>query len=173
MKRIKVLLALLLVSLLLMPGAKAAAAGPTDEILNYEINVIVNDDATLGMHYHIVWKALYDGGGSDPLTWVQIGIPNDHTINVTPLSDNIKKLSTTSSGGNFVRIDFNDKYYKDEIVDFSFYLDQDYMYEMNVLTEGESVFYFTPGWFDDIAVDRIAVYKTVRPVFAAATSKSV
>lgn len=157
MKRIKVLFALLLVSLLLMPGVKAAADGPTDEILNYEIDVIVNDDATLGMQYHIVWKALYDGDGSDPLSWVQIGIPNDHTLNVMPLSDNIKKISTTSSGGNFVRIDFKDKYYKGEIVDFSFYLDQDYMYEMNVLTEGESVFYFTPGWFDGIAVDRIAV----------------
>ncbi|MCR5278616.1 MAG: zinc ribbon domain-containing protein [Lachnospiraceae bacterium] len=157
MKKIKALLAILLVSLLFIPGVKANAASPTDEILNYEITVHVNEDATLTMVYHIVWQALYDGGGSDPLTWVKIGIPNDHATGIKALSDNIKSASYLGSGGSYVRVDFKDKYYKNDIVDFSFELNQDYMYEMNVLKEGETVFYFTPGWFDDFAVDRISV----------------
>lgn len=42
-----------------------------DEILSYTIWVNVNDDATLNMHYHIVWKVL-DSTTDGPLTWVKI-----------------------------------------------------------------------------------------------------
>lgn len=148
---------LVLLTLTLIPGGRAFASKPLDEILDYEITVDVNEDATLNMHYHIDWKVL-DSTSEGPLEWVQIGIPNSHYISTTSDSATIKSIKATSSGGQYVaKIYFDKKYYKDEVVSFDFDLVQDYMYEMNVLTDGETVYYFTPGWFDGIQVDNIVV----------------
>ena len=156
-KKILALLSVLIIALAMFPGAKSYAAKPLDEILNYEITVDVNEDATLTMHYHIDWKVL-DSDSEGPLTWVRVGIPNSHYTLCYATSDTIKTIKPQSSGGEYVaRIDFDKKYYKNEVVSFDFELVQDYMYEMNVLTEGETVYYFVPGWFDDIAVDNITV----------------
>ena len=66
---------------LLLPAAKAEAA-PTDEILNFTIQVDVNEDASLEMIYHIEWKVLYDGGGKEKLEWVDLGVPNKYHTNI-------------------------------------------------------------------------------------------
>ncbi|MBR6231286.1 MAG: hypothetical protein IKR00_05050 [Lachnospiraceae bacterium] len=39
-------------------GKKAVYAADLDEIVNYEITVEPNEDATLTMTYHIDWKVL-------------------------------------------------------------------------------------------------------------------
>lgn len=57
-----------------------AAEEDLDEILNYEITVDVNEDGTLDMTYQIDWKVL-DSTSKGPLTWVMIGIPNEHYKN--------------------------------------------------------------------------------------------
>ncbi|MBR6307527.1 MAG: hypothetical protein IKR39_02870 [Lachnospiraceae bacterium] len=148
---------LVLLAMTLVPGGRAYAAKPLDEILNYEITVDVNEDATLNMHYHIDWKVL-DSDSEGPLEWVQIGIPNSHYISCSSDSDSVRSIKATSSGSQYVaKVYFDRKYYKDEVVSFDFDLVQDYMYEMNVLTEGETVYYFIPGWFDGIQVDNIVV----------------
>ena len=132
-------------------------AAPTDEIIKYDIVVDVNEDATLTMQYHLEWKVLDDSIGA--VDWVDIGIPNDHNISCRSLGDNIKNLYTTSNGpGDYIlRIYFTRQYYEDEIIPIDFEIVQDYMYEMNVLTEGETVYYFTPGWFNEIAVDDLTI----------------
>ena len=141
------LLSLLLVFFIFFGIAPSADAVELDEILEYAITVDVNEDGTLNMHYHIDWKVL-DSKSEGPLSWVKIGIPNSHVLSVTGLSDTIAKIAYYSSGGNYVRIDFDRKYYADEVVSFDFELVQDYMYEMNRFAEGETYYEFTPGWFD-------------------------
>ncbi|SCX08433.1 hypothetical protein SAMN02910339_01207 [Lachnospiraceae bacterium YSD2013] len=157
-RRIVALFSILVLLLLtLVPGGRAYASKPLDEILDYEITIDVNEDATLNMHYHIDWKVL-DSTSEGPLEWVQIGIPNSHYISCTSDSDSVRSIKATSGSGQYVaKIYFDKKYYKDEVVSFDFDLVQDYMYEMNVLTEGETVYYFTPGWFDGIQVDNVVV----------------
>ncbi|MBO4679429.1 MAG: hypothetical protein J5626_07145 [Lachnospiraceae bacterium] len=156
-RKLFALLSVLILFMAVLPGTKAYAAKPLDEILNYEITVDVNEDATLTMHYHIDWKVL-DSDSEGPLTWVKVGIPNSHYTLCYATSDTIKTIKPMSSGGEYVvRIDLDKKYYKDEVASFDFEIVQDYMYEMNVLTEGETVYYFVPGWFDGIAVDKIIV----------------
>ena len=49
-------------------------------------------------------------------------------------------------------------YYKDEVVSFEFEVVQDYLYEMNAYEEGYTLYYFVPGWFDEITVDNLDVY---------------
>ena len=137
-------------------GKKAVYAADLDEIVNYEITVEPNEHATLTMTYHIDWKVL-DSDSEGPLSWVTVGIPNSNYESYRGLSDTVKKISYTSSGGSYLRIDFDRDYYEDEIVSFDFEVIQDYMYEMNMLTEGETVYQFTPGWFDSLVVDSLTI----------------
>lgn len=134
----------------------AKASGNLDEIVDYEITVDVNQDGTLSMKYHIEWKVL-DSDSEGPLTWVKVGIPNSHYLDYAPLSTTIKSMSVMSGGGTWLRIDLDRSYYKNETVVFEFSLQQDYMYQMNMLTEGETVYEFTPGWFNDIYVDWLVI----------------
>jgi hypothetical protein len=127
-----------------------------DEIVNYTIKVDVNEDATLTMTYHIDWKVL-DSTSEGPLSWVLIGIPNKEYKEIKANSDCIKKIAYNSSNGSCVRIDLDRDYKKDEIVPIEFILVQDYMYQMDLLKECETVYQFTPGWFDEIQVDNLEI----------------
>ena len=154
-KLLSILASLVLVAVVALPGI-GVKAQPTDEILDFTITVDVNDDATLNMLYHIEWKVLDDSIGA--LDWVQIGIPNSNYKSCAKVSDNIKDVKVQFSGSEvFAQVYFKNKYYKDDIVNFDFRVIQDYMYEMNVLKEGETVYYFTPGWFNDIPVDNLTI----------------
>lgn len=133
-----------------------AYAAPLDEILNYEIDVTVNQDATVTMKYHIEWKVL-DSDSEGPLSWVRVGIPNSHYGEVMGLTDNIKSIGYDSDGGSYMRIDLDRKYYEDEIIVFEFSVVQDYMYQVDKLEEGYTEYAFTPGWFDDIAIDSMTL----------------
>ena len=145
-------LLILLICLAPFSERPAQASGDLDEILLYRIKVDVNEDATLTMNYHIDWKVL-DSDSEGPLSWVTIGIPNSHYISYRALSSTISEIYGKSSGE--LRIDFDREYYKGEVVSFDFELVQDYMYDMNILNEGETVYSFTPGWFDSLNVDRL------------------
>lgn len=153
MKRKAALLIACVLFFLSVPCKRAFAAGATDEILNYTITVDVNEDATLNMVYHIDWEVL-DSDELGPLSWVQVGIPNSHYVDYGGLSDTVNRMQIDSS---MAKIYLDRDYYEGEIASFDFFIEQDYMYEMNVLTEGESVFYFVPGWFDGIEVDNIVI----------------
>ena len=126
----------------------------TDEILNYTITVDVNDDATLNLKYHIDWKVLDSGSGIGPLTWMKIGIPNSHVIETKGLSDTVDHINRS---GNYAEVYLDKKYYEGEVASVDFLVVQDYMYEVNKFTEGETVYAFTPGWFDDIKVDDLVI----------------
>lgn len=153
----KKILSFILITMLLVfaiAPATALAAYPTDEILDYEITADVNeDDATVNLTYHIEWKVL-DSDELGPLDWVSIGIPNSEVAEYETLSDNISRMETD---GNFINVYFDKKYYEGEIVVFDFKIRQDYMYSMNAITDGETLYYFTPGWFDEIDVDNLVI----------------
>lgn len=151
-KRIlSILFALLLI---MLPSNKAFASSPTDLIHNYVIMADINDDATVNLYYHLEWEVL-ESDGIGPVGWVTVGIPNSHYVFYEPMSENISGISYDGSGN--IRIDFDRDYYEGEIISFDFLVVQDYLYEMNVLTEGETVYYLTPGWFDEIEVENIQI----------------
>ena len=126
----------------------------TDEILDYTIGVEVNDDATLNLYYHIDWKVLDSGSGIGPLTWMKIGIPNSHVIKTEGLSKTVDHINRS---GNYVEVYLDKSYYEGDIASVDFLVVQDYMYQVNKFTEGETVYSFTPGWFDDIKVDKLRI----------------
>ena len=132
-----------------------ADSGALDEIEDYEIRIKPASDGSLYMTYHIAWKVL-DDESEGPLTWVKIGIPNEYVEDVRPLSDSIKSAKYKRyDGGDYVRVDLDREYHEGEVADIDFSIHQHHMYE----TTGEVRTYdFTPGWFDEITVDHLAIY---------------
>ncbi len=158
MKKYKGFLLLVLCLSLLLPAlCLRAQAKDLDEILNYTVTVDVNEDATLHMVYHIDWMVL-DSDSEGPLEWVKIGIPNSHHSSLTGRSDAVRRISDMSEGGEtYARIDLDRSYYAGEVAEIEFELTQDYMYQVDMMTEGETVYRLTPGWFDDIRVDEMTI----------------
>ena len=153
-KSVKCLLltAVLLFSILF--SALPAKAAPTDEILNFTIQVDVNDDASLSMTYHIEWKVLYDGGGSEKLTWINLGVPNKHHTHISDYSSTVSRIE---DAGSTLKIYLDRAYGKNEVVVVEFFMIQDHMYQIDKWNEGETVYSFTPAWFDDFTVDELVI----------------
>ena len=137
------------------PGA-AHASSPTDEILVYQIDAEVNEDATVSLTYHLEWKVL-ESDGIGPVEWVNIGIPSSNYVSMDALSPNISSIVYSSANGSNAEITFNKSYYEDEVISFDFLVIMDYMYQINGTQDGYTTYYFTPGWFDEIEVDRLTV----------------
>ena len=131
------ILSLVLALFLFFGFIPATEADALDEILEYAITVDVNEDGTLSMYYHLDWKVL-DSTSEGPLSWIRVGIPNTHAKSVQAHSDTISKIGFSSDSGVYVRVDLDRDYYAGEVVSFDFELVQDYMYEMNRFTDGET-----------------------------------
>ena len=71
--------------------------------------------------------------------------------------ESISVSTLYTSGDCYAKIYFYKSYYADETVVFEFELVQDYMYQVDMLSEGETVYRLTPGWFDDIRVDEMTI----------------
>lgn len=155
MKKLRLLLAGFVVALFMACGLNLSAYAYTDEILEYTITADVNEDASVNLYYHISWKVL-DSDSLGPLDWIQVGIPNSHNWNLEAQSDTISSIGYMSSSNNKLRIDLDRKYYAGEIVDIDFSLTQDYMYLSDIAND-VSTYTFTPGWFDDIKVDKLVI----------------
>ena len=155
MKRNRIAFALALLLCLVLLCTPASASDPTDEIVNYEITADVNEDGTVNLHYHIDWKVLRDDIGA--LEWITVGIPNGEYVEIRSLSDTIASIGYSTESGSSVRVDFDRSYRAGETVSFDYLVVQDYMYQMNLFQEGQTAYVFTPGWFDEIAVDNLTV----------------
>ncbi len=124
-----------------------------DEILGYVINVKPDmSDGSLYITYNIHWLVL--DSDEDEVTWVKIGIPNKYTEDIKALSKNIEDIQYISSSGDFVRIDFDDSYEEGQVINFSFSIHAHQLYYEKGSIRRYS---FTPGWFDEIDVERIEV----------------
>lgn len=144
-------LALILLTQFTVP---ALAKENLDEIEDYTITVNVREDGTLDIRYDIEWLVLSDKNGSEPVTWVEVGIPNKHVEEVNAITDNIQEAKYYRDGGDCVRVDFNRKYYKGEKFQFSFTIHQSYMY----MLEDDAIKYsFTAGWFEEIEIKKITI----------------
>ena len=134
--------------LFLMFMINTSYAKDLDRINKYYITADPRTDGSVDFNYYIEWEVL-DSDSEGPLSWVLIGVPNASIDQIIPLSSNISNIRYYSSGGDYVRIDFNQKYIAGEVVKINFSFHQDYLYNLN----GDRITYsYTPGWFNDIEV---------------------
>lgn len=141
------------VTVLFTTAVPVQASAPTDEITDYTINAHVRDDGTVELEYHIEWLVL-DSDKLGPLSWVEIGLPNSHTESYSHSGSDIRYMSLS---GSYMRLDLIRAFYEGETAVLDFTVIQDYMYEMNRLADGYTLYEFTPGWFDEIAVDNLTL----------------
>jgi hypothetical protein len=153
MKRKLIAAAAALLLCLVFLATAALAADPSDEILNYEITVSVNEDGTAELRYHIDWKVL-DDEEYGPLEWVDIGMPNANHSDVTALGSSIDHIK---DNGRSLAIYLDRSYYEGEVASFEFSFTQDHMYQIDRFVQGETVFAFTPAWFDGIEVKDLTI----------------
>jgi hypothetical protein len=148
----RILLILAVILLMTMMTAVPAFAAATDEIENFTITVDVNEDASLQMTYHIDWTVLDDSIGE--LEWIDLGVPNQYHENITPLTDTISDIDDY---GDSLSIYLDRGYGEGETVTVEFSMTQDHMYQIDKWVEGETVYTFTPAWFDGIDVDELVI----------------
>ena len=145
------LVALMLLTVVCFPLHIAADPGDLDVIERYEITITPRADATLDMTCRIVWRVL-DSESEGPLTWVKIGIPN---IEADGLQKQSACIDYLKRNGSYIEVYFKDSYRAGDTVDFTFSWHQAYMFTVG---ENDSIhFDYTPGWFDEICVERATV----------------
>ena len=161
--RLALALAALLTAALLAPAA-FADAGDYDEITNYVVTVDPRQDGSADITYEIDWKVI-GGGAEDSLSWVTIGLANEYADEFENLSpDTVADVSLLTEGGSYAQVTFHDHYYAPDVaaqnggeseVSFRFRVHQSHLFTEN--DDDTASFSFTPGWFDEICVDRLTV----------------
>ena len=149
------LLAVIAAVVFFVPSHDTRAAGtPIDEIETYSITVSLNDDGSMNCNYLITWKVL-DDQKEGPLTWVRVGVPSDAVGSVRATTDTVRKAKLVKDGRDtYIRVDLKDEYHAGQEVTFGFSCVIYNQFSGNV---SEMKYSFTPGWFDDIAVDNYVI----------------
>ena len=162
--RLALALAALLTAAALLAPAAFADAGDYDEITNYVVTVDPRQDGSADITYEIDWKVI-GGGAEDSLSWVTIGLANEYADEFENLSpDTVADVSLLTDGGSYAQVTFHDHYYAPDVaaqnggeseVSFRFRVHQSHLFTEN--DDDTASFSFTPGWFDEICVDRLTV----------------
>lgn len=147
-KLLSVFVCLMLCLLLLPLAAQRAEAQEYDHIREYDVTVQANaEDGSLTITADFEWEAVEAFPYGEKL---KIGIPNGSIRDVTPLTDNIERLDYDNS---YMYVYPNTGYDDGEVFHFAFSWTQEYMYTLG--EDGSVTYEYTPGWFDEISIDRM------------------
>jgi hypothetical protein len=144
---------LLLLAVAYFPLRTVHATG-TDEIKDYAIDILPQEDGSTVNTYVINWCVISNSAG--PLTWITLGMPNEQ-YEIVSSSGDIASVRPYDEGFNYqVRIDLPREVNANECVNFTVQVHQYGLAKLDETT-GEIGFYFTPGWFDEVPVDHLQV----------------
>ena len=151
--RIFAIALLLLLVISFIPRGVVYAAG-TDEIKDYTVDIVPQDDGSLLNTYTINWCVISNAAG--PLTWITIGMPNDQ-YEIVSYSGDASSVQANNAGFDYkVRIDLSRKVNAGDCVNVTVQVHQYGMGNLDKTTNQVS-FQFTPGWFDGVPVDHLKV----------------
>lgn len=143
--------------------APYAEDGDMDYIPLYRVTVDPREDGSADITYEIDWQVI-DGGRDDYLSWVKIGLANAYVDELTALTDTISDIAYSGEGGSYAKITFAEPYYAPDIaaeigaesrVHFAFSVHQSHLFRLN--PDDTADFAFTPGWFDELCVEKMEV----------------
>jgi hypothetical protein len=150
---IRFVVSLFLLVLAWAPNGAVQAAG-TDEIRNYAIDILPQEDGSLVDTYAIQWCVISNAAG--PLSWFTLGMPAEQYQILNSGGDAASARPDNENFDHKIRIDLPRDVVAGECIDTSVQIHQ---YGMAYLDESanEISFQFTPGWFNEIPVDLLRV----------------
>jgi hypothetical protein len=136
-----------------VPVGLARAAG-TDEIRNYAIDILPQEDGSLMDTYAVNWCVISDSAG--PLTWFTVGMPNEQ-YQIVSSSGDVASVNPNNEGFDYkIRIDLPREVNAGDCVNTTVQIHQFGMANLDSATN-EISYQFTPGWFNDVPVDLLQV----------------
>ena len=152
-QRISLFTLILMLAMAAAPRGVVHAAG-TDEIKNYAIDILPQDDGSLVDTYAINWCVISNSAG--PLTWITVGMPNDQ-YEVVSSGGDVASVRPDNEGFDYkIRIDLPREVNAGDCVNFTVQVHQYGLANLDKTTN-EIGFQFTPGWFDDVPVDHLQI----------------
>jgi hypothetical protein len=152
-QRISVITFIFMLAIAYLPRGMVHAAG-TDEIKNYAIDILPQDDGSLVDTYAINWCVISNSAG--PLTWITVAMPNEQYA-ILSSSGDVASVRPDDEGFDYkIRIDLPREVNSGDCVNFTVQVHQYGLANLDKTTN-EIGFQFTPGWFDDVPVDHLQV----------------
>jgi len=153
MRKRKTLGVLFVVLGLLLVAVPPVSAGPTDVIKEFLIDVKPQTDGSLLIDYTINWCVLTNELGD--LTYIYVGVPNrDYTIE-SYSGEFVTGAQTRNTGSeSTVQLNLSKAFRAGDCFTAQFGISQRQMANKK---EAEVSFQFIPGWFDDIAVEKMRI----------------
>lgn len=149
------LLAILFLTILILPVGTALADIPPDVIGEYIITVNPQPDGSLEMKYELNNYCPTTDFTND-IPYFEVGVPNTHfTLIDFVKNELVANAEPRLSGGSFVRITFTRLPRQGECFNAGFTIRQERM--AYPLGEEDVSFQFTPGWFSYAIVKRLTV----------------
>ena len=168
MKKLLLVLLALLLTLSIPVTSLAAVKNPLDVINEYLIAVEPQTNGHLRIRYSITWTVLDDKGGKEGVSWIKVGVPNDD-YKITLNSSNLKSAEDYNRNGSYVRLNLDREYLKGESFTVGFEIIQGHMYVIDN-EKHECKYSFTPGWFDEIEVQKYNIVWDARNVIECNSS---
>ena len=126
----------------------------TDEVQEYAIDIVPQEDGSTLNTYTINWCVISDSAG--PLTWITLGMPNEQ-YEIFAFSGDIQSVITANQGfDSMIRLDLTHEVNAGECIDLVVSVHQFGLAGLDENTS-EIGFYFTPGWFNEVPVDHLRV----------------
>ena len=136
-----------------VPGGVVQAAG-TDEIKNYAIDILPQEDGSLVNTYAINWCVISNSAG--PLTWFTVGMPTEQ-YQIVSFSGDVSSVMPDNAGFDYkIRVILPRDVNAGECINVTVQVHQYGLANLDKTTN-EITFQFTPGWFDEIPVDHLQV----------------
>ena len=148
--------------LLMLPRKTEALQVYYDKIHYYGIEANLLDNGAVEFIYTFDWEVVIDVV-DEPFKWVKIGIPNSNAHKFKALTDNIKSVKYMSDYGSYAKVKFRKTYHAGDVIHFSFSFVQENLFETPDLYgnggvwSGLYVYDYTPGWFDEIPVEKYEI----------------
>ena len=161
MNRSRIFIILILVVLLSFFPAVVLAQTGTDEIRDYRIDVLPQEDASLINTYMINWCVISDAAG--PLTDFYVGMPNSD-YQIMDFSGDARAVQSADQGADTrVSVILAKSINANECVTVNFRIHQMGLAHLDD-QKGEIGFQFIPGWFDEVPVKHLQVTWHLPPV---------
>ena len=152
-QRISAIVLVVMLAIASVPTGGVHAAG-TDEIENYAIDILPQDDGSLVDTYAINWCVISNSAG--PLTWITVGMPNEQ-YEIVSSSGDVASVKPNNEGFDYkIRIDLPREVNAGDCVNVSVQIHQYGLANLDKTTN-DIGFQFTPGWFDEVPVDHLQV----------------